>query len=185
MKPTTFIHSIIHHNTLSKERERDAKSVTSSKTLAELVYSIDTSKVTEDKTEGEGNNEEEVSNNDGNPSASKRMVIEGMQIVVGWKKKAMLFETESMNEDRNDDKDNGEGGQKEDEEAGESDYTEEEDSGKEEDLDGEDESKEEEEMEDNEEWKKINETMNTNMALALAKFNSSLEDEEGERSANK
>jgi hypothetical protein len=33
-------------------------------------------------------------------------------------------------------------------------------------------------MEDNKEWKKINETMNTNMALALVQFNSSLEDEE-------
>jgi hypothetical protein len=132
----TTIHS-------SNKGKRDAKSVASSKTLAKLVYSIETSKVTEDKTEGEGNGKEEVSNDNGNPSASKRMVIEGMQIVVGRKKKAMLFETESMNEDRDDNEDGGEGGQKEEEEAGESDYAEEEDLGKEEDLDGENESEEE------------------------------------------
>ncbi len=147
------------------------------------MYSINTSKVTEDETEGERNGKEEASIDDGNPSASKRMVIEGMQIVVGRKQKAMLCETESMNKDRDDNEDDGEGGQKEEEEAGESDYAEEEDSGKEEDLDGEDESEEEEEMEYNKKWKKINKTMNTNMALASAKFNSSLEDEEGERSA--
>jgi hypothetical protein len=123
----TMIHS-------RNNRKRDAKSVALLKMLAKSVYSIDTSKVTEDETEGEGNDKEEVSNNDGNPSASKRMVIEGMQIVVGRKKKAMLFETESMNEDRDDNEDGGEGGQKEDEEAGESDYAEEEDLGKEEDL---------------------------------------------------
>ncbi len=63
---------------MSNEKKRDAKSVTSLKTLANSVYSIDTSKVTEDKTEGKGNGKEEVSNNDGNPSASKRMVIEGI-----------------------------------------------------------------------------------------------------------
>jgi hypothetical protein len=119
----TTIHS-------SNERKRDAKSVASSKTLAESVYSIDTSKVTEDQTERERNGEKEVSDDDGNPSASKKMVIEGMQIVVGRKKKAMLFEMESMNKDRDDDEDNGEGGQKEDDEAGESDYTEEEDLGR-------------------------------------------------------
>jgi hypothetical protein len=122
LKPTIFSSTAsvttIHS---SNERKRDAKSVASSKTLAKSVYSIDTSKVTEDKTEGKGNGKEEVSNNNGNPSVSKRMVIEGMQIVVGRKKKAMLFETESMNKDRDDNEDDGEGGQKEDEEAGESD----------------------------------------------------------------
>jgi hypothetical protein len=105
----TTIHS-------SNKRKRDARTVASAKTLAKLVYSIDTSKVTEDRTEDKKNGKEEESGNDGNPSANKRVAIEGMQIVVGKQKKAMRTKTESMEEeednddkeDRDDDKGKGE-----------------------------------------------------------------------------
>jgi hypothetical protein len=60
---------------LSNKRKRDAKSLTLAKTLAKLVHSINTSKVTEDETEGRRNGKKEGSDDDGNPSASKRMVI--------------------------------------------------------------------------------------------------------------
>jgi hypothetical protein len=51
------------------------------------------------------------------------------------KRKPCYLKLKLMNEDRDDNKDNGEEDQKEDEETGESDYAEEEDSGKEEDQD--------------------------------------------------
>ncbi len=97
----TTIHS-------SNDRKRDARAVTSAKTLAKLVYSINTSKVTEDRTEDEKNGNEEGSGNDGNPSSNKRVAIEGMQIVVGKQKKAMGTKTESMEEEEDDDKEDGE-----------------------------------------------------------------------------
>ena len=53
----TTIHS-------SNERKRDAKSVASFKTLAKLVYSIGTSKVSEDGTEDEIDDEEEETEED-------------------------------------------------------------------------------------------------------------------------
>ncbi len=122
----TTIHS-------SNERKRDAKSVTTAKTLAKLVYSIDTSKVTEDGTEDENNGKEEESDDDGNPSASKKIAIEGMQIFVGKKKKAMPIKMESTNEDRDDDAEDREEGQKEGKEVGELDNKENMESGMEED----------------------------------------------------
>jgi hypothetical protein len=89
-KPTIFSSkasvTAIHS---SNKRMRDVKSVATAKMLAKLVYSIDTSKVTEDGTEDENNSKEEESDNDGNPSESKKIAIEGMQIFVGKKKKAM------------------------------------------------------------------------------------------------
>jgi hypothetical protein len=78
----TTIHS-------SNKRKRDAKSVGTAKTLAESVYSIDTSKVTEDGTEDENNGKEEESDDNGNPGASKKIAIEGMQVFIGKKKKAI------------------------------------------------------------------------------------------------
>ncbi len=74
---------------LSNKSKRDARKVVSAKTLAKLVYSIDTSKVTKDGTEDKKNGKEEESGDNGNPSANKRVAIEGMQIVVGKQKKAM------------------------------------------------------------------------------------------------
>ncbi len=74
----TTIHS-------SNERKRDVKSVAIAKMLAKLVYSINTSKVTEDGTEDENNGKEEEGDDNGNPSASKKIEIEGMQIFVGKK----------------------------------------------------------------------------------------------------
>ncbi len=62
----TTIHS-------SNKRKRKAKSVTTAKTLAKLVYSINTSKVTEDGTEDENTSKEEESDNNGNPGASKNV----------------------------------------------------------------------------------------------------------------
>jgi hypothetical protein len=75
----TTIHS-------SNERKRDAKSVATAKTLAKLVYSINTSKVTEDGTEDENTGKEEESEDDGNPGTSKKIAIEGMQVLVGTKR---------------------------------------------------------------------------------------------------
>ncbi len=75
----TMIHS-------SNERKRDAQLVTTAKTLAKSVYSIDTSKVTEDGTEDENTGKEEESNNNGNPGMSKNIVIESMQVLVGTKR---------------------------------------------------------------------------------------------------
>jgi hypothetical protein len=69
------------------------KSVATAKMLARLVYSINTSKVTEDRTEDENTGKEEESDDDGNPGANKKVAIEGMQVIVGTKKTAMLFET--------------------------------------------------------------------------------------------
>ncbi len=170
----TMIHS-------SNERKRDAKSVASSKTLAKLVYSIDTSKVTEDRMEDEKEDEEEESEDNKNPSANKKVAIEGMWIVIGKKKnkKAMLSETELMDEEGEGDKDD-----REDEGERELGNSEETDQSKEEEPSGEEGEREErEEMEDNEDWKKINETMNANMASATAQLNSNLEDEEDEESS--
>jgi hypothetical protein len=81
------------------------------KTLAKSVYSINTSKVTEDGTEDEKNGKEEESGNDGNPSVNKRVAIEGMQIVVGKQKKAMRTKMESMEEEEDDDEEDGEDNQ--------------------------------------------------------------------------
>jgi hypothetical protein len=53
------------------EKKRDAKSVASEKTLAKSVYSIDTSKVTEDNTDEERNESREGSDNDNKPRANK------------------------------------------------------------------------------------------------------------------
>ncbi len=62
----------------SNKRKRDAKSVATAKTLAKSVYSIDTSKVTEDGTEDENTGKEEEREDDGNPGVSKKIAIEGM-----------------------------------------------------------------------------------------------------------
>jgi hypothetical protein len=74
----TTIHS-------KNEKKRDAKSVASEKTLANSVYSINTSKVTEDDTD-EKRNGTEGSNDDKKPSASRRITIEGMRLLVEQKK---------------------------------------------------------------------------------------------------
>ncbi len=74
----TMIHS-------SNERKRDTKSVATAKTLAKPVYSINTSKVTEDGTEDENTSKEEESDHNGNPGTSKKIAIEGMQVLVGKK----------------------------------------------------------------------------------------------------
>jgi hypothetical protein len=91
---------------LSNERKRGATSVASAKMLKKLVLSINTSKVTEDGTENRSNGEEEGSNNGKNPNASKRVAIEGMQIVSRKQKKAVLFDTASAAKEEN----NNEGG---------------------------------------------------------------------------
>ncbi len=70
----TTIHS-------KNEKKRDAKSVASEKTPAKLVYSIDTSKVTEDDTDDERNGME-GSEDDKKPSPSRRITIEGMRLLV-------------------------------------------------------------------------------------------------------
>ncbi len=88
----TTIHS-------SNKRKRDARTVASAKMLAKSVYSIDASKVTEDRTEDKKNGKEEESGNDGNPGANIRVAIEGMQIIVGKQKKAMRTKTELMEEE--------------------------------------------------------------------------------------
>ncbi len=106
MASITTIHS-------KNETKRDAKSVVSEKILAKSVYSIDTSKVTEDDTDEE-RNETKGSNDDEKPSASRRITIEGMRLLVEQKKKAMLFETESMNKNRDAVKNSRKGPQKED-----------------------------------------------------------------------
>ena len=90
----------------------------------------------------------EGSEDDKKPSPSRRITIEGMRLLVEGKKKAMLFETESMNKNGDDVKNSRKGHQKEDGEAGGSVIVEEEDSGKEKDQDGEGSSGKEEEMED-------------------------------------
>ncbi len=170
----TTIHS-------SNERKRDAKSVATAKTLAKLVYSINTSKVTEDRTEDENTNKKEESDNDGNPGASKKIAIEGMQVLVGTKKAAMLFETALTNEEGEDDAEDGEEGQNEGKEGGESDNKEKADSGMGEDQDkeeGKQECEEEEQLDDSDAWAKINETMTANMAMVLAQLNSRSEDKE-------
>jgi hypothetical protein len=99
----TTIHS-------SNKRKKDAKSVATAKMLAKSVYSIDTSKVTEDRTEGENTGKEEESEDNGNPGMSKKIAIEGMQVLVGTKKAAMLFETALMNEEGDDNAEDGEEG---------------------------------------------------------------------------
>jgi hypothetical protein len=55
------------------------------KTLAKSVYSIDTSKVTEDGTEDENTGKEEENEDNGDPGTSKKIAIEGMQVLVGKK----------------------------------------------------------------------------------------------------
>ena len=96
-----------------------------------------------------------------------------MQLLVEWKKKAMLSEKESMNGSDNDNKNSTKDSKDGEEESGET-----EDS-KEEDQEGEGSNEEAEEVEGTKEWAKINKTMNANMALAIAQLNRSLEDEEG------
>ena len=115
----------------------------------------------------------EGSDNDKKPRANKKIAIESMQLLVERKKKAMLFEIELMNRSDNDDKNSTKDSKDKEEESGET-----EDS-KEEDQEGEGSNKEAEEVEGSKEWAKINETMNANMALAIAQLNRSLEDEEG------
>jgi hypothetical protein len=153
----------------SNKRKRDVKSVVTAKMLAKLVYCIDTSKVTEDGTEDENNSKEEESDNDGNPSASKKIAIESMQIFVGKKEKAMPLEMESTNEDGDDNMEDREEGQKEGKEVGESDDEEKVESGMEEDQDkeeGKQESEEEEEMDDNLMWER---GIQTRMLLLLTR----------------
>ncbi len=169
----------------SNKRKRDAKSVMTAKTLAKSVYSIDTSKVTEDETEDENTGKEEESDDDGNPGASKKIAIESMQVLVGTKKTAMLFEMALTNKEAEDNVEDGEEGQNEGKEVGESDNKEKVDSGMEEDQDkeeGKQESEEEEQMDDSDAWAKIDKTMTTNMttnmAMALAQLNSRSEDKE-------
>jgi hypothetical protein len=70
----------------NNKKKRDTKSVASEKTLAKSVYSIDTSKVTEDNTDEERNGSGEGSNNNKRPSANKKIAIEGMQLLVERKK---------------------------------------------------------------------------------------------------
>jgi hypothetical protein len=166
---------------LSNERKRDSKSVVSSKTLAKLVYSIGTSKVSEDGTEDEIDDKEEDTEEDKNPSASKKVAIEGMRIVVGKKtnKKAMLFDTESMDKEGEGDK--GDGGAEGERELDDSEETDHSEAG--ESSGGEGEREEREEMEYNKDWKKINKTMNANMASATAQLNSNSEHEEDEESS--
>jgi hypothetical protein len=94
------------------------------------VYSIDTSKVTEDDTD-EGRNGTEGSDDDKKLSMSRRITIEGMRLLVKQKKKAMLFEMKSMNENGDNVKNSRKGPPKEDGEAGGSVNAEEENSGKE------------------------------------------------------
>jgi hypothetical protein len=104
-----------------------------------------------------------------------------MQILVGTKKTATLFETASTNEEGEDDAEDGEEGQNEGKEVGESDNKEKADSGMEEDQDkeeGKQESEEEEQMDNSDAWAKINKTMTANMAMALAQLNSRSEDKE-------
>ena len=74
---TTLITTIHSKN----EKKRDTKSVASENTLAKLVYSIDTSKVTEDDTDDERNGME-GSEDDKKPSPSRRITIEGMRLLV-------------------------------------------------------------------------------------------------------
>jgi hypothetical protein len=124
----TTIHS-------SSKRKRDAKSVATAKTLAKSVYSIDTSKVAEDGTEDENTGKEEESEDNGNPGPSKKISIEGMQVLAGTKKAAMLFKMALTNEEGEDNAEDGEEGQNEGEEVGESDNKEKADSGMEEDQD--------------------------------------------------
>ncbi len=165
----TTIHS-------SNKRMRDAKTVASAKMLAKLMYSINTSKVTEDGTEDEKIGKEEESGNDGNPSTNKRVAIEGMRIVVGNQKKAMQTKMESMEEEEDNNEEDGEDDQGKGKEVEEQEGKghggkEEEGPGMDEDQEegaGKHGSKEEAEMEDSNEWAKINATMTANMALALA-----------------
>jgi hypothetical protein len=177
----TTIHS-------SNKRKRDSKSVATAKTLAKWVYSIDTSKVTENGTEDENTGKEEASDNYGNPGVSKKIAIEGMQVLVGTKKTAMLFKMALTNKEGEDNVEDGEEGQNEGKEVGESDDKEKADSGMEEDQDkeeGKQESEEEEQMDNSDAWAKINKTMTTNMAMASAQLNSRSEDKEEGGSGNK
>jgi hypothetical protein len=149
--------------------------------LAKSVYSINTSKVTEDGTEDENTGKEEESEDNGNPGLSKKIAIEGVQVLVGTKKAAMLFKMALTNEEGEDNTEDREEGQNEGKEVGESDNKEKVDSGMEEDQDkeeGKQESEEEEQMDNSDAWAKINKTMTANMAMALAQLNSRSEDEE-------
>ncbi len=74
------------------------------------MYSIGTSKVSEDGIEDKIDDEEEEAEEDKNPGANKKVAIEGMRIVIGKKKnkKAMLSDTESMDKEGEGDKGDGE-----------------------------------------------------------------------------
>jgi hypothetical protein len=175
---------------LSNKRKRDARTVASAKMLAKLVYSINTSKVTEVGTEDKKNGNEEESGNNGNPNANKRVAIEGMQIVVGKQNKAMQTETESTEEEEDDDEEDGEDNQGKGEEVEEQEGRghggeEEEGPGMDEDQEegaGKHGSKEEAKMEDSNKWAKINAIMTANMASALAQLNDPSGDEDKEGS---
>jgi hypothetical protein len=146
--------------------------------LGKLVYSIDTSKVTEDRTEDENTGKEKESDSNRNPGTSKKIAIEGMEVLVETKKTAMLFETALTNEEGEDNAEDREEDQNEGKEVGESDDKENVDSGMEEDQDeeeGKQESEEEEQMGDSD---AINKTMTANMAMESAQLNSRSEDKE-------
>ncbi len=175
---------------LSNKRKRDARTVASAKTLAKSVYSIDTSKVTEDGTEDKKNDKEEECGNDGNPNANKRVAIEGMQIVVGKQKKAMRTETESIEEEEDNNEEDGEDNQGKGKEVEEQEGKghggeEEEGPGMDEDQEegaGKHGSEEEAEMEDSNKWAMINTTMTANMASVLAQLNGRSDDKDEEGS---
>ncbi len=64
------------------ERKRDAASVATEKTLAKSVYSLDTSRVTEeDDMEDKKNESKEESNSDDKSHATKKITIEGMKML--------------------------------------------------------------------------------------------------------
>jgi hypothetical protein len=109
------------------KKKQDAKSVASEKTLAKSVYSVDTSKVTEDDTDEEINGLGEGSNNNKKSRANKKFAIEGMRLLVERKKKAMLFEMESMNGSDNDNKNSTKDSKDEEGESGETEDSKEED----------------------------------------------------------
>ncbi len=79
------------------------KAVASARTLAKSVFSINTSIVTEDRAKNGSNGNEDGSDNDRNLNDSKKLVIEGMQIVAITRKqkKVMYVDTALMTEEEN------------------------------------------------------------------------------------
>jgi hypothetical protein len=70
--------------------------------LAKLVFSINTTKATENRTENGSNGKKGGSNYDKSPNASKRVAIEGMQAISRKQKIAILFDTVSAAEEEED-----------------------------------------------------------------------------------